>query len=132
MAIIQTVRLAHGEISREIIAAFFHVYNRIGGQLPESIYAGAMPVALEMRGLKFEREVPFKVVFEGVTVGSYRMDFVVENTMVVELKSVDKLMAAHEAQVYNYLRISKLPVGLLFNFGPKPQHRRLILPQRQS
>ena len=74
--------------------------------------------------------MPFPVFFEGVNVGEYRADLVVEGTFLVELKSVDKLASVHEAQVYNYLRISRLPVALLLNLGVSPQQRRLVLPFR--
>ena len=125
-------RVAHGSISREILGAYFHVYNRLGYLLAEPIYQRAMPIALERRGLSVRREVPMPVRFEGITVGDYRADLVVENTFLVELKSVEKLSTAHDAQVYNYLRISQLPVALLLNFGPTPSYRRLVLPVRRE
>ena len=125
-------KLAHSDTSREILGAFFHVYNKLGFLLAEPIYQRAMPVALQMRGLSVRREVLLPVRFEGILVGDYRADLIVENTFLIELKSVDKLSAAHEAQVYNYLRISRLPVGMLLNFGPVPGHRRLVLPIRRE
>jgi GxxExxY protein len=65
-------------------------------------------------------------------VGEYRADIVVENRFLVELKSVENLSRAHEAQVYNYLRLSRLPVAMLLNFGPAPVYRRLVLPVRSE
>jgi GxxExxY protein len=128
MSLEPSLKLAHSEISHEIIASFLHVFNKLGGQLPEPIYANAMPVALRMRGLHVRCEVPFLVTFEGVTVGRYRVDLIVEDKFLVELKSTEKIARVHEAQVYNYLRITRLPVGLLLNFGSTPQHRRLVIP----
>ena len=125
----EPLRLAHGEISREIIAAYLHVYNALMPRLPEVVYQRSMAIALEMRGLQHEREVPVPVLFEGRLVGEYRADLVVEGRFLVELKAVDQLHAIHEAQVYNYLRISRLPAALLMNFGPKPTYRRLVLPR---
>lgn len=128
MASRREFELAHGEVSRLIIASFYHVYNATCPKLAESIYQNAMPIALEMRGLRCAREVPMEVRFEGVNVGYFRADLVVEGLFLVELKSADTLLRTHEAQVYNYLRISRLPIGMLMNFGPRPQIRRLVIP----
>ena len=124
----QSLHLAHGDISKEIIGAYFHVYNALAPRLAESVYHRAMMVALHLRGLRYETEVPLPVWFEGVLVGDFRADLIVERCIIVELKSADRLSGTHEAQLYNYLRIAELPVGLLMNFGPKPSFRRLILP----
>ena len=126
----QSIQFAHGDVSHEIIGAFLHVYNRLGNGLAESVYHSAMVIALGMRGLRTQREMPLAVYFEGIVVGVFRADMVVEQTFLVELKSVEKLLRVHEAQVYNYLRISKLPAALLMNFGPQPVYRRLVLPSR--
>ena len=126
------IELAHGAVSRTIIAAYFHVYNNVDVGLSEAVYHRAMLIALAMRGLETRSEVLFDVVFESTVVGSYRADIVVERKFLVELKSVEKLVKVHEAQVYNYLRISKLPVALLMNFGDMPSFRRLVLPRRAS
>lgn len=123
------LHLAHGDISKEIIAAYFHVYNALAPRLAESVYHRAMVVALQLRGLRYETEVPLPVWFEGVLVGDFRADLIVERRIIVELKSADRISGAHEAQVYNYLRIAELPVGLLMNFGPKPSVRRLMVPR---
>lgn len=120
--------LAHSGISHEIIGAFFHVYNQLGYGLAESVYQSAMDIALSLRGVPCTREVPLIVCFEGHVVGRYRADLIVANCVLVETKAVEKLTSEHEAQVYNYLKIARLRVGLLFNFGPKAQFRRLILP----
>ena len=102
--------LLHGEITHDIIGAFYDTYNVLGWGYPESIYANAMPIFLRRRGLQLEREVVFPVALEGVALGEFRADLVV----------------AHEAQLISYLRSSKLELGLLLNFGPKPERRRVI------
>ena len=126
------LELAHGEISREVIGAFFHVYNSLGYGLLESVYQKALCVALEMRGLATAREVFLPVTFEGHTVGEYRADLIVAGRILVETKSAERLLREHDAQVFNYLKISGLRVALLLNFGPKPVFRRLLLPASRS
>ena len=127
----ENIDLAHGEISREVIGAFFHVYNTLGYGLAESVYQRSIAIAIEMRGVTARREVPLHVVFEGRAVGEYRADLIVAERILVETKSTERLLREHEAQVYNYLKISGLRVGLLLNFGPKQIFRRLLRPISQ-
>jgi len=123
------LRLAHGAVTREVIGGFLHVHNALGSGLAESVYGRALPIALERRSLTVTREKMLRVWYEGVVVGEFRADLMVDDCVLVELKAVEKLARIHEAQVYNYLRITKLPVGLLLNFGPTPQYRRIMLPE---
>ena len=118
--------LLHGEITQAIIGAFYDSYNALGWGYPESIYANAMPIFLRRRGLHFEREVPLRVTLEGVLLGEFRPDLVVAGKVIVELKACDRLAGAHEAQLISYLKASGYQVGLLLNFGPKPELRRII------
>ncbi|WP_396201142.1 GxxExxY protein [Gemmatimonas sp.] len=118
--------LLHGEITREIIGAFYDTYNALGWGYPESIYANAMPIFLRRRGLRLAREVVFPVVLEGVTLGEFRADLVIEHKVIVELKACERIIAAHEAQLISYLKASDLNIGLLLNFGPKAELRRII------
>jgi len=118
--------LLHGEITHEIIGAFYGTYNALGWGYPESIYANAMPIYLANRGMRFAREVVFPVALHGVVLGEFRADLVVEGKVIVELKACERIVAAHEAQLISYLRSSKLELGLLLNFGPKPERRRVI------
>jgi len=122
------IDLAHGDVSRVVLGAFFHVYNSLGYGLAESVYQRALSIALQMRGVPVVREVPLQVLFEGRTVGEYRADLIVANCILVETKSAEKIVRDHEAQVFNYLKISRLRVGLLLNFGPRASFRRLLLP----
>lgn len=120
------LRLAHGDVSRQIIGAFYEVYNDVGYGFPEGLYAEAMAIALNDRGLSFEREQPLVVRFKSRVVGNFRADFVVDGRIILELKAVDAIVAAHESQVLNYLRASTLSVGLVVNFGAKAGVRRVI------
>ena len=117
----------HEELTHEIIGAFFELYNELGYGFAESVYQRALPVVLAGRGLRSEREVPLTVRFRGVEVGDYRADLVVEGKIIVESKVAERIMAAHEMQLLNYLRATGITVGLVLNFGPRATFRRLLL-----
>jgi GxxExxY protein len=118
--------LLHGEITHEIIGAFYDTYNALGWGYPESVYANAMPIFLAQRGMAYEREVPLRVMLEGIVLGEFRADLVVDKKVIVELKACDRLAGAHEAQLISYLKASTYSIGLLLNFGPKAELRRII------
>ena len=118
-------RYKHEQTTREIIGVFFDVYNELGYGFLESVYREAMTIALQYHGLQVEREFPLSARFRGQLIGNFKADLVVKGSVIVELKAVRSLEPAHEAQILNYLRASVLEVGLLLNFGPKPQVRRL-------
>jgi len=119
-------RYKHEQTTREIIGVFFDVYNELGYGFLESVYREAMTIALQYEGLQVEREFPITVRFRGQVIGNFKADLVVRGSVIVELKAVKSLEPVHEAQILNYLRASVLEVGLLLNFGPKPQVRRLV------
>ena len=123
---VEDLRLAHGDVSRQIIGAFYDVYNDVGYGFPEALYGEAMAFALHDRGMCFDRERPLVVRYKGRVVGDFRADFVVDGKIIVELKAVDSIVAAHESQVLNYLRACTLSVGLVVNFGAKAGVRRVI------
>ncbi|QJR38247.1 GxxExxY protein [Gemmatimonas groenlandica] len=118
--------MAHGEVTRQIIGAFYEVYNELGYGFPEATYGAAMAIAMKDRGLEFLREQPLVVRYKGHVVGDYRADYIVEGKIIVELKAVEALAAAHDSQVLSYLRASGLTVGLVLNFGAKAGVRRVI------
>jgi GxxExxY protein len=118
--------LLHGDATRRVIGAFYCVYNRLGHGFLESVYQKALANTLERTGTRVHREAPMTVEFEGTVVGDFRADLVVEDRLIVEVKSVERLGSVHEAQLLNYLRVSGLQVGLLLNFGPRATYRRLI------
>ena len=121
--------LLHGEVTRRVIGAFYYVYNRLGHGFLESVYQKALANTLERTGTRVLREAPMTVEFEGVAVGDFRADLVIEDRVIVEVKAVDQLGAVHEAQLMNYLRASGVDIGLLLNFGPKATFRRLVNPR---
>jgi len=116
----------HRELTEKIIGVFYEVYNELGHGFLESVYEEAMAVALPQAGLKVERQVPLRVTFRGVVVGDFRADLLVESAVLLELKASRDIDPAHEAQLLNYLRATEIEVGLLLNFGPKPQFKRLV------
>jgi GxxExxY protein len=118
--------LKHAELTDAIIGVFYDVYNELGHGFLESTYAEAMLVALEQASLRAVREVPVPVWFRSRKVGQYFADMVVDGRVLLELKATRNLESAHEAQLLHYLRATDLEVGLLLNFGVRPQFRRLL------
>jgi GxxExxY protein len=121
-----TDKLLYRELTQEIIGAFYTVYNEFGYGFLESVYKNALVIELQVRNLKVRREVPMELQYLGVPVGQYRVDMLVGESVVVECKSTAHLSDADNRQLLNYLRSSKLSVGLLLHFGPKPEHRRFV------
>ncbi|HEX3967687.1 MAG TPA: GxxExxY protein [Edaphobacter sp.] len=122
----------HAEITERVIGVFFEVYNELGGGFLEGVYQEALRIALVQAGMEVEAEVPVPVNFRGVVVGSYRADLVVNHCVLLELKAISSFDSAHDGQVLHYLRATKFEVGLLLNFGPKPQFRRFILEEEKK
>jgi GxxExxY protein len=116
----------HSELTDTIIGVFYDVYNELGFGFLESVYRNSLLIALREKGLAAEQEVATAVYFRGNKVGDFKADLVVNGSILIELKTAETLSPAHEAQVLNYLRATSLELGLLFNFGPKPQVRRLL------
>jgi GxxExxY protein len=117
----------HGDLTEKIIGVFYAVYNELGYGFLESVYQGAMRVALVEAGLKVECEVSISVYFHGQVVGVFRADLVVAGVVLLELKSLEALLRQHESQTLHYLRSTELEVALLMNFGPMPKFKRFVL-----
>ena len=115
----------HSELSEAIIGVFYEVYNELGYGFLESVYRNSLQLALLAKGLRVETEVAVPVFFRGRNVGDFRADVVVNGCVLLELKTAEAISIAHEAQLLNYLSATKLEVGLILNFGPKAQVRRL-------
>lgn len=118
--------LLHQEISDKIIKAFYTVYNTLGYGFLEKVYEKAMMVELLEMGLQVQRQVPVRVFYKGQLVGEYFADLLVEELIIIELKTAENLCEAHECQLINYLKATELEIGLLLNFGKKPQFKRKI------
>ncbi len=116
----------HSQLTEVIIGVFYEVYNELGFGFLESVYRRSMQKVLRERELTVEAEVPVPVFFRGEPVGDFRADLVVNHCVLLELKTAETIVMAHEAQLLNYLRATSLEVGLILNFGPKAQVRRLL------
>lgn len=114
------------KLSYGVIGAFYEVYNTLGFGLSEYLYVVALEQELLERGYKVAREVGVDVWYKGRIIGHQRIDMIVNNTLVVEAKTTERLHRSASYQLYNYLRATTLEVGLLFHFGPQPQFHRLI------
>lgn len=113
-------------LTYSIIGAFFAVYNALGHGFLENVYRNALVIELERRGLKVQREVPCEVFYLGRPVGTYRMDLVIEDKILIEIKASPTVGETERRQVSNYLSASRLPVALLLHFGPRPWHKRFV------
>ena len=110
--------MEHEEITRKIIGAAYKVFNTLGFGFLESVYQKAMVIEMGKSNLKVEAEKPLNVYYENQRVGEFFVDLFIDNTVVVELKSVQNLAKEHEVQLVNYLNGLKKEIGLLINFGP--------------
>ena len=118
--------LLHSHTTSLLIQAFFDVYNKLGYGFLERVYENSMALAARKLGLRVEQQVPIRVHYDGVLVGEYAADIVADGEVIVELKAARMLAEEHEAQLLNYLRATPYEVGLLLNFGPKPEFRRRV------
>ena len=116
----------HSDLTEKIIGAFFKVYNQLGYGFSEKVYENALAIELRKLGLNAIQQDPITVHYEGSIIGEYTADILVNDAVLLELKAVRQLCAEHEAQLLNYLKATSVEVGLLLNFGPKPQHMRKI------
>ena len=109
-----------------IINAFYKVYNRLGYGFLERVYHNSFIVELQKNGFDIKSEYPIKVTYEGVEVGDYFADIIVDNCIIIEVKATKMLQEEHEFQLINYLKTTEMEVGLLFNFGRMPSFKRKL------
>ncbi|MBN2117919.1 MAG: GxxExxY protein [Anaerolineales bacterium] len=114
----------HSDITEQILAAFYAVYSTLGYGFLEKVYVNALKIELEKRGLAVNKEFEIKVYYAGQIIGEYFADLIVSDSVIVEVKAVKMLAQEHEAQLLNYLKATPYEVGLLLNFGPKPEQKR--------
>ena len=118
--------MKHEQLTGKIIEVFYDVYNELGHGFLESVYEASMRLALTEAGLFVPPKRPLDVWFRGVVVGVFEPDVAVDNAVILEIKAARAIESAHEAQLLNYLRATEIEVGLLLNFGPKPEFKRLV------
>lgn len=116
----------HWDLCHDIVGVFYSVYNELGHGFLEAVYEEALAIGLIEAGMAAARQVPTPIWFRGRTIGEYKADLSVNKVVLLELKAAKALDASHEAQILNYLRATNIEVGLLLNFGPKPQFKRFV------
>src|SRR5277367_1140187 len=115
------------DLTEKILRAAFAVHNVLGAGFLERVYSNALAVELRAQGIALQNELPLKIQYRNKIVGDYIADLVVDGRVLVELKACASLDPVHTAQILNYLRASKIQVGLLLNFGwPKLEYRRFV------
>lgn len=118
--------LLHKELSEKIIGAYYNVYNTLGFGFLEKVYENAFAVELKSLNIIFQIQKAIEVYYKSEKVGFYVADIVVDDKIIIELKAAESLCSEHEYQLLNYLKATNIEVGFLFNFGKKPQFKRLV------
>ncbi len=111
--------MKYEEVTGKIIGCAMKVHSTLGNGFQEVIYQRALAIEMEKQGLRYEREMEMAIYYDDINIGSRRVDFFVEDNMMVELKALIKLEDVHLAQAMNYCQAYNLPIGLLINFGAK-------------
>lgn len=114
----------HSDLTEQIIGSFYTVYSSLGYGFLENVYVKALMLELKKRGMNPRDELPIHVYYDGQLIGEYFADLVVNDLVILEIKAAKSLAAEHEAQLLNYLKATPYEVGLLLNFGPKPETKR--------
>ena len=120
------MEMLHQDITDKIISAFYKVYNELGFGFLARVYENALFEELTAAGLQCQKQKPIKVYYNKKVVGEYFADLIVNDCIIIELKAAETLMEEHEVQLINYLKATEIEVGLLMNFGEKPQFKRKI------
>lgn len=119
-------QLLLSDVTDEIISLFYKVYNRLGYGFLEQVYQNALYYELCKNGFECSVQKDINVYYDGKRVGSYRADIVVNNLIILELKAAEEIHEAHINQLTNYLKATDVEVGLLLNFGKKPEFKRRV------
>ncbi len=114
------------DLTELIIKAYYQVFNRLGYGFLEKVYENALAIELQKTGLTCSQQQPIEVYYDNLVVGCYIADMIVNDCILLEIKAAESLHEAHEAQLTNYLRATKIEVGLLLNFGKKPEVKRKV------
>lgn len=118
--------MLHANLTEKIIKAFFKVNNTLGYGFLEKVYENAMAIELIKMGCNVRQQQNIKVYYETEEVGDYYADLLIDDLVIIELKAAESLCEEHEAQLINYLKATKMEVGLLINFGKKAEFKRKI------
>jgi GxxExxY protein len=119
-------------LTDSILNAFFKVYNVLGFGFLEKVYENALFIELTKRGFKVVKQRPIKVYYDGEQVGEYFADLIVDDLIIIELKAAEGIIEEHKHQVLNYLKATDKEVGLLLNFGKKPELKRKVFENKNK
>jgi GxxExxY protein len=122
----------HKELTERIIKIFYRVYNALGYGFLEKVYENALVIEFLKEGINVLSQAPINVFYESQIIGEYYADLLVDGKVIVEIKAVKKLTQEHEAQLLNYLKATDIEVGLLLNFGPRPEVKRKAFDNRRK
>ena len=126
------MELLHRDLTDVILKTFYEVYNELGYGFLERVYQNALYIELKNKGLEVVPQKKIKVYYRGNVVGDYYADLIVEDRIIIELKAVEYIVEQFENQLLNYLRGTDCEVGLLLNFGKKPEFRRKIFENKRK
>jgi GxxExxY protein len=118
--------MLHANLTEKIIKAFFKVNNTLGYGFLEKVYENAMAIELIKMGCNVRQQQNIKVYYETEEVGDYYADLLIDDLVIIELKAAESLCEEHEVQLINYLKATKMEIGLLLNFGKKAEFKRKI------
>ena len=118
------IGIKHKELTEKIINIFYRVYNKLGYGFLEKVYENAMMIEFKREGILAVSQSPIKVFYDGEVIEEYYADILVDNKVIVEIKSAKRLVEENEAQLLNYLKATDIEVGLLLNFGTEPEVKR--------
>ena len=119
-------KLLHADLTDQVIKTFYEVYNELGYGFIESVYENSLAIALREKNFEVCQQVAIPVWFHRVQVGDFDADILVDRTLLLELKAARAIDPAHLAQLLNYLKATEIEVGLVLNFGPRPEFKRLV------
>jgi len=125
-----TMGLMYEELTDKIIQCFYTVHNSLGYGFSEHLYEKAMMYELAEMGLRAENQKLVEVFYKGHMIGEYKPDIIVEDKVIIEIKSVSKILPIHETQLVNYLRATGIKIGLLVNFGERVEFKRRIFDRK--
>jgi len=122
----ETFELLHKDLTKDVLKLFYVVYNELGYGFLERVYQNALYYELKSNNFHVEVQKKIKVNYKEIEVGDYFADIIVNNVLILELKSVETISKEHHAQLINYLKATDYEVGLLLNFGKKPEFIRKV------
>ena len=126
------MELLHKDLTSAVLSVFYDVYNELGYGFLEKVYQKSMAIELRSRGFFVESQKQILVNYKGFQVGEYFADLVINEKLILELKATEFLVVDFEYQLINYLKASDIEVGMLLNFGKKPEFRRKVFENKRK